>query len=291
MSEMTVFGIENCTLGENPLWNRFRNCLHYVDIDGRKLISVDWKSKKNKVIEFSKKISSIALCKNGSLLFAFEDGIYTDNGNLIALRPPESGERFNDGKTSPDGNYFVGTINRKGNGNLYRLHNDKLETALNGIYISNGIDWTNDGNRMYYCDSHTQSVAEYSYPDMQFLRTVISFDKKDGVPDGLCTDNDGFLWIALWGAGRVVRVNPTDGTIVETVNFPTPFISCPAFAGEALNTLAVTSAANRNMPNDITAGRCFSIKVNAVGKLPYEYDMPMDKIAKSDNEKEMMRSG
>ena len=47
-----------------------------------------------------------------------------------------------------------------------------------------------------------------------FIRDVIVFSKElkevhglipDCVPDGMTIDEHGFLWIAMWGAARVIR--------------------------------------------------------------------------------------
>jgi L-arabinonolactonase len=62
-----------------------------------------------------------------------------------------------------------------------------------------------------------------------------------GEPDGSTVDAEGYLWSTRWGAGQVVRFAP-DGTVDQVIELPVPQPSCPAFGGEHLNVLYVTTA-------------------------------------------------
>ena len=43
-------------------------------------------------------------------------------------------------------------------------------------------------------------------------RKVVSFEEsRDGVPDGMCIDTDGKLWVAMFGTGQVLQVDPETG--------------------------------------------------------------------------------
>ena len=33
----------------------------------------------------------------------------------------------------------------------------------------------------------------------------------DGVPDGMCIDTDGKLWVAMFNTGQVLQVDPNTG--------------------------------------------------------------------------------
>lgn len=62
-----------------------------------------------------------------------------------------------------------------------------------------------------------------------------------GVPDGHCQDEEGFLWVACHGTGKVFRLD-RDGNIVAEIELPTRCVTCPAFAGTEL---FITSAAEQ----------------------------------------------
>ena len=100
---------------------------------------------------------------------------------------------------------------------------------------------------MYFADTPTRSVYEIDYTENGKLtnrRNIYTQPPNlPGGPDGAQTDSEGFVWVALNGAGRVVRIDPTDGRVdivVLTPGCPTP-TSC-TFGGAELDELFITSA-------------------------------------------------
>jgi sugar lactone lactonase YvrE len=79
-------------------------------------------------------------------------------------------------------------------------------------------------------------------------QTVLSLADDVGLPDGLAIDAEGCLWLAIWGAGCILRVR-TDGTPLQRLDLAEPNVTSCAFAGPALGQLAVTTAA------DVAGGR------------------------------------
>lgn len=85
---------------------------------------------------------------------------------------PESrpDNRFNDGKCSPDGRFWVGTMGVPGKvlpgiGSLFVLERDRktFRKALSNTFISNGLAWSLDCNTMYFIDSPTRLVQAFDY--------------------------------------------------------------------------------------------------------------------------------
>lgn len=111
--------------------------------------------------------------------------------------------------------------------------------------LSNGIGWSPDGTAMYYIDSIRGCVDVFDIDKEGALghrRELIGLSGEPGAgPDGLTVDADGGIWIAWWGASRVVRVNPR-GTIEYTVHVPTPYVTSVAFGGPRLDQLFITTA-------------------------------------------------
>ena len=280
--EVSLIGEYKALLGESPLWDEDNKLFRYLDIDNKKSVAVDLSNGKTTICDLPDKAGSMALVSDGSLVYAMVDGVYDDKFRLIAKREASSGIRFNDGKPSPDGRYFVGTIEKGGAGKLYCLENRNLNTVLTGVKISNGIDWSIDGSVMYYCDTATRKIVAFSYPDMTPLGTVIDFNEIEGFegnPDGLCIDKDGFLWVAIWNGSCVVRVDTKKGVVADKVELPAKKISCPAFVGENLDMLAVTSS-SEDAEGEIYAGRCFLIKPGVSGRAPYKLDIKHTEVAK-----------
>jgi sugar lactone lactonase YvrE len=63
------------------------------------------------------------------------------------------------------------------------------------------------------------------------------------LPDGMTIDTDGFLWIALFNASKVIRIDPETGETTFEVIVPNAkqVTSC-TFGGKDLNELFITTA-------------------------------------------------
>jgi sugar lactone lactonase YvrE len=90
----------------------------------------------------------------------------------------------------------------------------------------------------------------------------------DVKPDGLATDADGCLWIAVWDGWRVERYAP-DGRCVKTIKLPVPRPTSLAFGGKDLATLYVTSARARLDPESLESaplsGALFAVEAGVRG--------------------------
>lgn len=272
--EIRVLGKTDVLLGEGPMWDNQSKTVKYIDILGRKQITLDLETELFTEISLPEDVGCMAKCSDGKYLFACTTAVFDEDFNEICKLPLGKGARFNDGKAAPDGKFVLGTTHKGGNGALFSLENGRLNTVIDGVRISNGLDWSKDENILYYCDTPTRKIVAYSYPDFKFVKTVIDFnDIKgfEGNPDGLCIDTDENLWIAIWGGGCVVKVNPNTSEILEKISLPAKYISCPAFVGEELNVLFLTSA--KHDDDAKLAGRCFALNVNARGREPYKINV------------------
>ncbi len=272
MCDYTLIFKENCMLGEGPVWCESKGCLYFVDIDGQKLHSVDWATKKTTTTPLPQKTGSIALTTDDDLIFAMEDGVYSSDFKLLHLPETIRGRRFNDGKVGPDGKFYVGTISDSGDGALYCLSGGVLTPIIEKVSISNGIDWSPDGKTVYYCDTATQKIVAYDFPHFNNKREIITISPLMGKPDGLCVDTEGCIWLALWEGSAVIRISPDRREIVQKLVLPATKTSCPCFVGNDLNELVVTSASvGINVGAEPYAGCTFLVGTNFKGNLSYKF--------------------
>jgi sugar lactone lactonase YvrE len=100
---------------------------------------------------------------------------------------------------------------------------------------------------MFFCDTPTRKIYSFDYPkekggklsNRQLIWTMPS--NLPGGPDGAQVDSDGFIWAALSGASRVVRIDPSTGAVDLVVHLP---VKCPTsctFGGKALDELFITT--------------------------------------------------
>ncbi|MGE5765151.1 MAG: SMP-30/gluconolactonase/LRE family protein, partial [Mycobacterium leprae] len=71
-------------------------------------------------------------------------------------------------------------------------------------------------------------------------RTLVRLEADDGSPDGLAVDDDGHLWVAVYGAGAVRRYTP-GGREVAQVRLPVTQPTCSWFGGPGRDLLFVTT--------------------------------------------------
>src|SRR5690606_33176195 len=90
-------------------------------------------------------------------------------GAIITLDPlwTHHRVRMNEGACDPDGRFYCGSVaydQAPGAGALYRLAPDRsVGVVVEGVTISNGLDWTPDGSQAYYNDTETGRVDVFDY--------------------------------------------------------------------------------------------------------------------------------
>jgi sugar lactone lactonase YvrE len=106
---------------------------------------------------------------------------------------------------------------------------------LDGISIPNGITWTEDNKTLFVSDSPTRNIYAFDYDlatgGISSQRVFYHEADPDGQPDGQALDEFGYLWSAIFGLGKVVRLSPA-GEVVATVELPTRCVTCPVFVDD-----------------------------------------------------------
>lgn len=80
----------------------------------------------------------------------------------------------------------------------------------------------------------------------------------DFIADGMTIDKKGNLYVAAFGASRVLVVDPRQGKIVHEIDMPTRQVTSVAFGGRKLKTLYVTTA-DKDRTMQGSAGGLFKI--------------------------------
>jgi sugar lactone lactonase YvrE len=202
------------------------------------------------------------------------------DGTLRVIAEPEAPAagrtRMNDGKCDPAGRFWAGSMAwdvEPGAGRLYRMDLDgRVEIVLPAVTVSNGLAWTPDGATMYYVDTPTRRIDRLTLDAVTgeplARETAFAVEPHDGWPDGMTIDDEGCLWVALWGGGQVVRYT-TDGRVLARVRVGPEQVSSCAFGGAERRRLFITTsqegldaAARRRRP---AAGRVFCVDVDVTG--------------------------
>jgi sugar lactone lactonase YvrE len=170
--------------------------------------------------------------------------------SLVNPEPQLPGNRFNDGKCDPAGRFLAGTMDdaeEAATGSLHSLSPDgSIQTLLTGIRISNGLTWSPDGRTFYYIDTPTRQVSAFDYDlssgAIADPRPAVVVPPELGWPDGMTSDAQGMLWVAMWGGAKLTRWDPATGQLLQSIPLPAFNVSSCAFGGPDLDEIYVTSA-------------------------------------------------
>jgi sugar lactone lactonase YvrE len=271
------------TLGEGPAWDAKTQTLYWVSIlDKRVYAGAEI------LAELDEYIGCLAPCKNGHLIlgmrFSFAD-LDPVSGQLAVLASLDSElrtNRMNDGKCDPAGRLIAGTMDmneKDPTGTLYSFDGKQVTPLLNGVTISNGLAWSPDHKTLYYIDTPTREVRAFDYDvatgQIANSRIAIAVGESFGWPDGMTSDSDGNLWIAMWGGAQVTKWNPTTGKLLEQISVPALNSSACVFGGKDMNELYITSARKGMSEAELQkyplSGGLFKAVTNVVGMPTFEF--------------------
>ncbi|HZH74211.1 MAG TPA: SMP-30/gluconolactonase/LRE family protein [Mariniphaga sp.] len=270
-------------LGEGAIWNYKTGELLWVNITGNILNVYNPSINFNKEMFTGKMIGTVVPADSGMVMAALEDGFYRidlSTGAKTFIANPEEdieGNRFNDGKCDPAGRFWAGTMSMTGQreaGALYRLDGDSIvHKMIDKVGTSNGIVWSHDHQTMYYIDTPTYKVTAWDYNndtgEISNPRTAVEIPDDMGAPDGMAIDEEGNLWIALWGGAAVGCWNPVNGELLHKIEVPAKNVTSVAFGDKDLGTLYITTARQHTSDEDLEkfphAGGLFKIRPGVKG--------------------------
>jgi sugar lactone lactonase YvrE len=282
-AEVTCVLDARAELGECPVWSVPEQALYWIDIRAPALHRLDPAAGASRTWPMPSRIGSFGLRESGTgAVVALVDGFHLldfDTGGLEFLVGPEQvpGTRFNDGKVSPDGRFWAGTMDEEQLSRpiaaLYRLDPDhSLHRVVDDLIVSNGLGWTADGRTMFHSDSKGQVIWAYDYDTGSGTpsnrRVVARPTEEVGRPDGAAIDEQGYYWSAGISAGVLNRWSP-DGRLDRSIPLPCSNPTAPGFGGADLKTIYVTSL-RHDLPADVLAakplsGGIFAVQVDVPG--------------------------
>jgi sugar lactone lactonase YvrE len=245
----------NFHLGEGAHWHATWKKFLYVDIDGKIVGCIDPVSKKKEERFLDQRVGTVVPAGENNLVLALEsDIVLMDFGTgeikeLIQLEVDNPHNRSNDGKCDALGRLWIGTMHEEAKGtegSLYSFDGKILVKKLSDRKVSNGICWSKDNKTMYYIDSFDYNIKSYDYDlvkgNISNERIVVEIAEPGFTPDGMTIDEEGMLWVAIWGGGCVNRYNPLTGELTGVVYLDAPHVTSCAFGGNSMTQLFITTA-------------------------------------------------
>lgn len=270
--QASLFVKESYILAEGPAYDQTTGMLTWVDIKGCKLcrMAADGTVRETQVGQY---LGAAVPTENGTYVGVMTTGLYEIGENSIRqfCRPKElqDFQRANDAKADLRGRLWFGTMplfqSKNAYGDLYCYDGRICRRVLTGLGVPNGMDWSLDNKTMYFIDTAEKGVDAFDYDDrsgtISNRRRAFSVD---GLPDGMCIDREGMLWVALWGSGRVMRFDPSNGQALACVEVPAPNVSSCCFAGRDLDRLIITTSGEGH--SDGVSGSLFCADVGVSGR-------------------------
>jgi sugar lactone lactonase YvrE len=261
--------------GEGPVWSERWGGLRWVDMLAGDVLSLAADGTIDR-----RHVGSVAAAirprRRGGAVIGVERGFVLEDadGTLTHLGElwSDTHVRMNEGGCDPDGRFYCGSMaydQRPGGGALYRLDPDgSVHVVLENVTISNGLEWSPDGSRAYYNDTPTQRIDVFDYDGESGLtgrRPFAEVPAEAGGPDGLAVDEEGGVWVALYG-GAAVRHYTPDGVLDEVIEVPAKQATACTLGGQDHKQLFITTSREGLEPGeDPWAGSLFQAAVGVAG--------------------------
>ncbi len=268
-------------LGEGVIWVKKLNSIFFVDIKGKKILTLNTKKKRKKIFKVDKEIGFISHIKNEFFILGLQSELRIINLKnfkilySIKIESKKLNNRINDGKTDPSGRLWFGTMDnseRKCVGSLYCLDNDfRLQKVDEKYFIPNGPAFLNKNN-FYHADSKKKVIYKIKINKKLKIikkRIFIKFNKLDGSPDGMTIDSKNNLWVCHYG-GSKISVYDLKANMIRKIFLPAKNITNCTFGGYKNSELFISTARKGMKLNEIKkhplSGSLFKLKTKFKGK-------------------------
>ncbi|MDA3040022.1 MAG: SMP-30/gluconolactonase/LRE family protein [Actinomycetota bacterium] len=200
-------------------------------------------------------VGGLALHADGGFVMSGPDIAHWNDGETRVILRHDDIKHWNDIQPDEDGSVLVGSIRSdlfdpkadKTPGECYRLGLDGSATLLyGGVEVSNGIGFSPDRRTLYHSDSTTKGLWAHDVAadgTVSNRRHIGREAFERGIPDGMCVDVDGNLWVAHVGGRRVAKLNP-DGDLIGEIAVPAKAVTSVAFGGSDNDEMYIVTADN-----------------------------------------------
>ena len=268
-------------LGEGPVWDGDRNRVLWVDINAGAVYAGTLDEERithDSLLVFPETVGAVACARDGELVVAGARRLYrVSPDGEVSLGPQliadGTASRLNDGACDPAGHFLVGSLALDDGADaevLVRVDEQgHIDVIDDNLGMSNGLTFTPAGDQLYSIDTVSRIVWIRDYDaGTGAVGRRREFLRLDGSPDGMCADEQGNLWIAIWGAGQVRCYSPA-GEQRAVIEVPAPNTTSVAFVGESLDTLLITTASEQLSRTQLdrypNSGRLFTARVEVTG--------------------------
>lgn len=285
----------HCKLGEGPFYEKETNTLRFVDIIQHRVHTVNLSEGPSSLqtIQLDRPVTVTADIegvnpaekiligiKYGLAVLDRKTGTYEYVAKLT--ESPNERVRTNDGGADIKGRFWLGTMTDfnlgefQPEGGLFRFDSSGSSELIKELTIPNSVGWSPDNKIMYFTHSTSSEIFAFDYDvETGEISNKRLFYKHEGSggPDGFRVDVNGFIWHAVYGESRVLKINP-EGKLVGEVRLPTRNITCTQFVGTELYiTTANDDEAEGGERSKNLGGGLFKVDVGVEGLPLFPYKL------------------
>jgi xylono-1,5-lactonase len=236
------------------------NNLYFTDIPGGCVNRRSPDGTVETLVSGRKMIGGLALHADGGFVMSGPTVAHWRDGSERVLLQRDGVNSFNDIQPDGEGRIYAGAIRssledlkaEKVPGECYRIGpGGAVEELYGGVEVSNGIGLSPDGRTLYHVDSTTKGIWAHDVAadgTLSNRRHIGRAAFERGIPDGMCVDVDGNLWVAHVGGRRVVKLSPT-GDELDHIPVPAKAVTSAAFGGPEWADMYIVTADNIDEPD------------------------------------------
>jgi len=268
--------IDGLRFPEGPRWHEGR--FWFSDMHAKQVIAVDENGKTEVVVEVEGDPSGLGWLPDGRLLVVsmqdrrllrLEPGGLTEVADLSQYATFHCNDMVVDGQ----GRAYVGNfgfdLHARADiapANLVLVHPDgRTEIAADQLMFPNGTVITPDGKTLIVGESFAARLTAFDVAPDGTLSGRREFARLEGaVPDGICLDEEGAVWVASPVSGAVIRVRK-GGEVTDRIEVEHEAFAC-MLGGRDRRTLYVCTAASSDpAETDARTGRIETVRVEVPG--------------------------
>ena len=259
MIKKTSTLMEGLTFGEGPRWHEGK--FYFSDFYSHKVFSLDMDGNYELVVEVQGQPSGLGWMPDGTMLIvSMKDrkllGFHNNKLSEVADLSDLAGFHCNDMVVDNKGNAYVGNFGfntysgedvRAANLILIRPGQAPC-VAADDLLFPNGTVITPDGKTLIIGETYAARLTAFDINEDATLsnRRIwadFSLNAEEGlvpVPDGMCLDAEGAIWVASPTTASVIRVKE-GGEILDRIPVETNAYAC-MLGGEDLKTLFICTS-------------------------------------------------
>ena len=273
---------KRCVIGEGPYWNDRTQTIWFTNGFADEICSFQMETGKMCVRPVPVGVSAFAFDEKGRMIVSRRDGVFVLSEDDTTV-PIYNIEKYtiqyaNDMQVGPDGRIYVGTqsekrlgVSKKVDGKLYSISGDgTVRTLLDGLILSNGMEWSMDEKRFYHTDSDTHIIREYCFEKES--GEIVFTGREVTVPgvDGFTIDQQDRIIAACWGKGYLAVIDTGTMEIIDHIDLPASVPASCAFAGPEMDKLVITTATyGTDLKKDPDTGFVYICDYPVGGRRPY----------------------